>query len=267
MEIRLLAEYRGGLAADRTRAQNRLRWHLLELCPQLEVSSPAGALDRSCRPDRIARALTKLPPTARVRVAREEVRRICELTRSATALERELAVLVKVHRPALLAERGWGALTAATLIARTAGAERFPTDGHFARQAGGADPRVLRAPRSHPPEPGRGSPTQLCAAPDRRHPHADRSATRASCGASWPKARPGPRCSGASSATSPGETGNSCRHHRSPASDRATVRIEAPISVPCLTWMACADPSWHGDRDIRSSSAASVRVGLVDRGA
>ena len=27
-------------------------------------------------------------------------------------------------------------LTAATLIARTAGAERFPTDAHFARQAG-----------------------------------------------------------------------------------------------------------------------------------
>jgi transposase len=125
MEIRLLAEHRSGLIADRTRAQNRLRWHLLELCPRLEASIPAGALDRDCWLDRIARALSKLAPTARVRVAREELRRIRALTRSANALERELAVLVRAHRPALLAERGCGALTAATFIARTAGASRF----------------------------------------------------------------------------------------------------------------------------------------------
>ena len=66
MEVRLLAEHRSGLVADRTRAQNRLRWHLLELCPQLEASIPAGALDRDCWLDRIARALSKLAPTARV---------------------------------------------------------------------------------------------------------------------------------------------------------------------------------------------------------
>jgi len=41
-----------------------------------------------------------------------------------------------IYRPALLAEQGLGVLTAATLIGRTAGAERFPTDAHFARQAG-----------------------------------------------------------------------------------------------------------------------------------
>src|SRR4051794_39712461 len=57
MEIRLLVEHRSGLVAERTRAQNRLRWHLLELCPQLEATIPAGALDRSCWLDRIARAL------------------------------------------------------------------------------------------------------------------------------------------------------------------------------------------------------------------
>jgi transposase len=82
-----------------------------------------------------------------VRVAREEVRRIRALTRSARALERELAVLVRAHRPALLAERGCGALTAATFIARTAGAERFPTRRAL-RSSGrcGADPGVFRAP-------------------------------------------------------------------------------------------------------------------------
>jgi hypothetical protein len=33
MEIRLLCDHRQDLVAERTRAQNRLRWHLLELCP------------------------------------------------------------------------------------------------------------------------------------------------------------------------------------------------------------------------------------------
>jgi transposase len=138
MEIRLLVDHRNGLVAERTREQNRLRWHLLELCPQLEAAIPAGALDRVCWLDRIARTLAKRSPSARVRVAREELRRIRALTRAANALERELAVLVRAHHPALLEERGCGALTAATFIARTAGAERFPTDGHFARQAGAA---------------------------------------------------------------------------------------------------------------------------------
>lgn len=57
-------------------------------------------------------------------------------SRQADALERELHSLVKAYRPELLAEQGCGTLTAATLIGRTAGAERFPTDAHFARQAG-----------------------------------------------------------------------------------------------------------------------------------
>jgi transposase len=58
------------------------------------------------------------------------------LTRQANTLERELLVLVTTHRPQLLAETGCGALTAAILIGRTAGAERYRTDASFARQAG-----------------------------------------------------------------------------------------------------------------------------------
>jgi transposase len=60
------------------------------------------------------------------------------LTRQADALQRELLELVKAHRPQLLAERGCGALTAAILIGRTAGAERFASDASFARLAGTA---------------------------------------------------------------------------------------------------------------------------------
>jgi transposase len=38
MEIRLLLEHRNDLVVERTRTVNRLRWHLLELCPELEAN-------------------------------------------------------------------------------------------------------------------------------------------------------------------------------------------------------------------------------------
>jgi transposase len=137
-EIRLLCDHRADLVAERTRHQNRLRWHLVELTPELEARLSARSLDRASTLDRVARALLRLEQTARVRVARDELRRIRELTRAERALERELTVAIGQLRPDLLAEQGIGPTTAATLIGRTAGAERFPTDGHFARQAGAA---------------------------------------------------------------------------------------------------------------------------------
>jgi transposase len=137
-EIRLLCDHRADLVAERTRHQNRLRWHLVELDSDLEAALPTRALDRECWLDRIARRLAAMPQTARVRVARDELRRIRELTRAERALERELTAAIRALRPELLAQDGIGAITAATLIGRTAGAQRFPTDGHFARQAGAA---------------------------------------------------------------------------------------------------------------------------------
>lgn len=137
-EIRLLHDHRQDLVAERTRHQNRLRWHLVELVPELEGRLSARSLDRGITLDRVARVLSRLPQTARVRVARDELRRIRELTRAERALEREIAEAIGRLRPELLAQQGIGPTTAAMLIGRTAGAERFPTDGHFARQAGAA---------------------------------------------------------------------------------------------------------------------------------
>jgi len=49
MEIRLLADHRHDLVVERTRMQNRLRWHLVTLAPELEASLRRGALaDCSC---------------------------------------------------------------------------------------------------------------------------------------------------------------------------------------------------------------------------
>jgi transposase len=138
MEIRLLSDHREDLVAERTRAQNRLRWHLVELAPELEASLPAGGLDRAVQLDRAARALRRMQRTARVRVALELITQIRALTRQAKTLQRELDGLVARERPELVAEQGCATLTAATIIGRIAGAERFPTDAHFARQAGTA---------------------------------------------------------------------------------------------------------------------------------
>lgn len=131
MEIRLLADHRTDLVAERTRQINRLRWHLVDLCPELEAGIPARTLDNAPTLQKIARRLRREPRTARVRIGLELVASIHQLSVQATAVERELRQLVAAYRPALLSEQGCG-----TLTARTAGAERFPTDAHFARHAG-----------------------------------------------------------------------------------------------------------------------------------
>lgn len=137
MEIRLLSDHRVDLVTERTRMQNRLRWHLVQLCPELEAQTKPGALSDPRQLDRIDRRLRRLTRDgARVRIAREEIAHIRTLTRQSNALERELLALVKAHRPQLLAETGCGPLTAAILIGRTAGNERFKSDSSFARQAG-----------------------------------------------------------------------------------------------------------------------------------
>ena len=138
LQLRLLSDHRADLVAERTRHQNRLRWHLVELDSELEARLPARALDRACWQRRIARRLGRMAPSARVRIARDELHRIRELSRAERALERELGALIARLNPELLAERGIAVLTAATLVGHVAGAQRFASDGHFARHAGAA---------------------------------------------------------------------------------------------------------------------------------
>ena len=73
-----------------------------------------------------------------MRIAREQLAHIRALTRQVDRLEQELLGLVGAYRPRLLEEQGCGALTAALLIGRTAGAERFGSDACFGRQSGTA---------------------------------------------------------------------------------------------------------------------------------
>ena len=83
----------------------------------------------------VARRLRRAEPTARVRIARDEIRRIADLTATINQLHDELAVLVARVAPQLLAEHGLGALTAAKLIGEIAGIERT-SDAQLARLAG-----------------------------------------------------------------------------------------------------------------------------------
>jgi transposase len=135
MEIRLLADHREDLVAERTRAQNRLRWHLLDLCPELEAQLPVRSLGSGVHLRRLAEHLEGHSST-RARIARMLVDRICEITEEVKRLGAEIKALVRAHRPALLEETGCGPLTAATLIGHAAGAERFAGEAQFARMAG-----------------------------------------------------------------------------------------------------------------------------------
>jgi transposase len=135
-EIRLLCDHRDSLVNERTRLINRLRINLVILDRELEAKVPSRKLDYPGQLQRITRRLRAMPQTARVRIARKQVKRIGALTREAEALKRELRNLVRAHRPELLAETGCGPLCAAILIGQTAGAERFASDAHFARVAG-----------------------------------------------------------------------------------------------------------------------------------
>jgi transposase len=134
LQIKLLLDHREDIVRARSADQQRLRWHLHDLWPELEL--PAGCLDRLSWLDRLSRKLARAEQSARVRVARELVVEIRRRSRRAMELEAEIATLVEDRAPELLELKGCGVLTAAKLIAETAGAGRFASDAKFARLAG-----------------------------------------------------------------------------------------------------------------------------------
>ena len=135
-DVRLLVDHRERLVAQRTALINDLRWGLHDLWPEFEI--PPRALIHASWQDRVAARLARAEQVAQVRIARDELRRIRELTRAVDALERELAGLVAGLAPQLLAERGCGVLTAAKLLGEIAGVDRFASDAKLARSCGAA---------------------------------------------------------------------------------------------------------------------------------
>jgi transposase len=128
-DVRVLLDHREDLVGERTRMQNRLRWHLHELELGSEIAK--GGLDRS-------RVLAELSSRLQVHqgviasVARELVSRIEEITSRARELENQIKEMVARLAPTLLALRGCGALTAAKILGETAGIDRFASKAAFA---------------------------------------------------------------------------------------------------------------------------------------
>jgi transposase len=134
-QVRLLVDHREDLVAERTRVQSRIRWHLHELAPDLDI--PARGLKLQHVVERVAARLADLDGLIAA-IARELLDRVRELNRRINELEREIKPLIHVLAPALLTIPGCGALTAAKLVGETAGARRFRSKSAYARWNGTA---------------------------------------------------------------------------------------------------------------------------------
>jgi transposase len=134
LDLRLLVGHRERLVRHRVELNSTLLWHLHDLWPEIEL--PGGALFSKKWSTRIGRRLARVEQTMRVRIARDELRRLRELTGAINQLEREITELVGQIAPQLLAEPGFGPLIAAKLVGEIAGAQRFATAAKLARAAG-----------------------------------------------------------------------------------------------------------------------------------
>src|SRR5450631_2791060 len=135
LEIRLLGLHHERLVDTRTRLINELRWQQHDLWPDWEI--PKRVLINPGWQTKIARRLSRAAATSvQVRIARDMIARVRELTRTITELYEQLAGLVKQVAPHLLAEQGLGVLIAAKLIGEIAGIDRFTSDAQLARISG-----------------------------------------------------------------------------------------------------------------------------------
>ena len=134
LDLRLLVDHRERLVRQRVALNNTLQWHLHDIWPELRL--PGSSLFYGNWGPRVARRLARAEQTMRVRIARDELRRIRELSQTIKALETEIAQLVAQIAPQLLSEPGFGPLTAAKLVGEIAGADRFASDAKLARAAG-----------------------------------------------------------------------------------------------------------------------------------
>ena len=133
-ELKLLLDHREDLIAERTAHSMRLRWHLHDLDAGLE---PFG---RTLNDERVRRGLCqrlgRYGDGVLVRICRELLTRIGEITRAERELRAEIARRVRPMAPALLQISGVGDLVAARILVEAGGFGRFRSDAALARHAG-----------------------------------------------------------------------------------------------------------------------------------
>src|SRR3954462_15473057 len=84
LDLRLLVDHRERLVRQRVALNNSLQWHLHDLWPELTL--PLSALFSSKWSVRIGRRLTRAEQSARVRIARDELRQLRALTQTIASL-------------------------------------------------------------------------------------------------------------------------------------------------------------------------------------
>jgi transposase len=134
-DIRLLVDHREALVAERTRAVNRLRWHLHELDPNLDPKP--RSLDRAKTWRLLDERLAGEAGTI-ARLARQLTEQCRRLTAEINDLTGEIERLAVQAAPSLLALPGCAALTAAKILGETAGIDRFQSRDAYARYNGTA---------------------------------------------------------------------------------------------------------------------------------
>jgi len=148
-ELKLLVDHREDLVGERTAHSMRLRWLLHDLDAGLEP------IARTLGEEKVRRGLSqrlgRYGEGVQVRICRELLTRIGELTRAIDALRKEIAALVRPMAPALLAISGVGELVAARILVEAGGSRPL----HLRCRP--RPPCRLRADRgllrAHPPPP------------------------------------------------------------------------------------------------------------------
>ena len=134
-ELKLLIDRREDLVGQRTSTINRLRQRVHELDPAAEPK--LGSLHRA-KPCQVLGAWLATQSGVLAELARDELADIVRMTHAIDLLAVRIGERVRAVAPVLLTLPGCGELTAAKLVAETAGIGRFRSQAAFARHSGTA---------------------------------------------------------------------------------------------------------------------------------
>ena len=134
-ELKLLVDRREDLVSQRTSTINRLRQRVHELDPSAE---PKPASLHRHNPCAVLGQWLNTQHGVLAELARDELADVVRLTEAIDALAARISARVQQVAPALLALPGCGELTAAKIVAETAGITRFRSEAAFARHTGTA---------------------------------------------------------------------------------------------------------------------------------
>jgi transposase len=142
LDLRLLVDHRERLVRHRVELNSTLLWHLHDLWPELRL--PGGALFSKKWATRIGRRLARAEQTMRVRIARDELRRLRELTWRSTGSSGRPPSSWRSSRRNCSPSRGSGRLSPPSSSARSP-----------ARDASRRPPSSPAPPASHRSPPAR----------------------------------------------------------------------------------------------------------------